>query len=277
MSGRCDTPAAMATLKWLAVLALVGYGGIVALLYFAQRAMMYLPDTARTPPAAAGLPDAEEVTLATANGERLIAWHVPPRGDKPLVIYFHGNGGALSLRAGRFKDLIADGTGLLALSYRGYGGSSGRPSEAGLLRDAAAAYAFAAARSPPERIVLWGESLGTGVAVAVAAEHPVGRIVLESPFTSAADIAASIYSFIPVRLIMKDQFRSDERIGRVTAPVLVLHGERDNIVPIAFGERLYALIRAPKRFVRLPGAEHNDHDQHGVVEIVRKFLAERFD
>lgn len=267
----------MAILKWLVVLALVFYGGLGVVLYFAQRAMMYLPDTTRTPPAAAGLPEAAEVTLDTSDGERVIAWHVPPRGDRPVVVYFHGNGGALNLRAGRFKDLIADGTGLLALSYRGYGGSTGRPSEAGLLRDAAAAYAFAAARYESARIVVWGESLGTGAAVAVAAERPVGRVILESPFTSAVDLAASIYFFMPVRLIMKDQFRSDERIGAVTAPVLVLHGERDGIVPIAFGERLYALIRSPKRFVRLPDAGHNDHDQHGAVEIVRKFLAERFD
>ncbi len=267
----------MVTLKWLVVLALVGYGGICAVLYFAQRALMYLPDTTRTPPAAAGLPEAEEIVLDSADGERVVAWHVPARGDKPVVLYFHGNGGALSLRAERFKALTRDGTGLVALSYRGYGGSTGRPTEAGLLRDAAAAYAFTAARYPAERIALWGESLGTGVAVALAAEKPVGRVILESPFTSAADIAASVYFFVPVRLLMKDQFRSDERIGRVTAPVLVFHGERDDIVPIRYGERLYGLIRSPKRFVRLPGAGHNDHDGYRAVEIVGKFLAERFD
>ena len=223
------------------------------------------------------MPQAEEVTLDTADGERVIAWHVPPRDDRPVVLYFHGNGGSLRMRAARFRALTGDGTGLLALSYRGYGGSTGRPSEAGLLRDAAAAYAFAAARYGSARIVLWGESLGTGVAVALAAERPVGRVILESPFTSAVDLAASIYFFVPVRLLMKDQFRSDERIGRVTAPVLVLHGERDTIVPIALGEQFYGLIRAPKRFVRLPDAGHNDHDAYGAVEVVRKFLAERLD
>lgn len=267
----------MTILKWLALLVLLGYGGVCALLYFAQRAMMYFPDTARTPPAAAGLPTAEEVVLDTADGERVIAWHVPPRGDKPVVVYFHGNGASLAVRGARFNTLTRDGTGLLALSYRGFGGSSGHPSEAGLLRDAAAGYQFAAARYKPERIVLWGESLGTAVAIAVAAERPVARIILESPFTSAADIAASTYFFVPVRLLMKDQFHSDERIGRVTAPILVMHGDRDDVVPIRFGERLYALIRSPKRFVRLSGANHNDHDQFGAMEAVRSFLAERFD
>jgi fermentation-respiration switch protein FrsA (DUF1100 family) len=163
----------------------------------------------------------------------------------------------------------------VALSYRGYGGSSGRPSESGLLADAGAAYAFALARYPAERIVLWGESLGTGVAVALAAEKPVARVILESPFSSAVDIAARRYWFVPVRWLMKDQFRSDLRVGKVAAPVLVLHGERDNVVPIALGERLYALVNAPKRFVRFPGAGHNDLGANGAVAAAKTFLAEK--
>ena len=123
------------------------------------------------------------------------------------------------------------------------------------MEDAEAAYAFAAARYPPERIALWGESLGSGVAVALAAEKPVGWVVLEAGFRSAADVGAGVYWYVPVRLLMKDQFRSDLRIGKVTAPVLMLHGDRDNIIPIALGERLYALINAPKRFVRFPAAD----------------------
>ncbi len=261
----------MTLLKWLFYAALV-YLGFVALLYVAQRKLMYLPDPARYAPAAVGLPAAEEAVLTTADGERIIVWHVPARGEKPVVIYFQGNGGGLNLRADRFRRLTADGTGLVALCYRGYGGSSGSPSEAGLIQDAEAAYAFATARYAPERIILWGESLGTGVAVALAAQKPVGRVLLESPFTSAAAIAAGAYPFVPVHLLMHDQFRSDERIGAVTAPTLVLHGAQDRIVPFAHGERLYGLIRAPKRLVRLPGADHNDHDQHGGLEAVRGFL-----
>ena len=161
------------------------------------------------------------------------------------------------------------------MSYRGYGGSTGRPTEAGLLEDAEAAYAFAAARYPPERIALWGESLGSGVAVALAAEKPVGRVVLEAGFSSAADVGAGVYWYVPVRLLMKDQFRSDLRIGKVTAPVLMLHGDRDNIIPIALGERLYALINAPKRFVRFPGGGHENLGLHGAIEAARQFLAEK--
>jgi fermentation-respiration switch protein FrsA (DUF1100 family) len=264
----------MASVKWLLIFGLIGYVAFVALLYFTQRSLQYFPERFRTPPAAAGLPEAEEAMLETADGERVIVWRVAPRGQSPVILYFHGNGGSLRWRIDRFRALTADGTGLVALSYRGYGGSSGRPSEAGLMEDAQAAYAFAAARYPPERIVVWGESLGSGLAVPLAAERPVGRLVLESPFTSAADVAAAMYWFVPVRWLMKDQFRSDLAIGKVTVPVLVLHGERDRVVPIGLGERLYALINAPKRLVRFPGAGHNDLGGYGAIEAAKRFFAE---
>src|SRR5262249_9660289 len=156
-------PRAMTLLKSLLVFGASLYLGILALMYFTQRSLMYFPETVRTAPADAGLPEAQEVVLDTADGERIIVWHVPPRDNKPVVLDFHGNGGALRYRAGpRYRPLVADGFGLVAVSYRGYGGSSGSPSEDGLLEDANAAYAFAKARYPAEGFVLWGESLGTG-------------------------------------------------------------------------------------------------------------------
>ena len=150
-----------------------------------------------------------------------------------------------------FASIIADGTGVVALSYRGYAGSSGQPSEHGLLQDAAAAYAFTTARYRADNIVVWGFSLGTGVAVALAAEQRIGRLILEAPYTSIADVAASAFWFAPVRLVMRDQFRSDaaHRAGQGSAAVM--HGARDPAIPVAFGERLFALANEPKRFVRL--------------------------
>jgi fermentation-respiration switch protein FrsA (DUF1100 family) len=262
----------MTLLKWLLV-PLCFYAGVLALMYVMQRSLQYFPETARTPPADAGLPQAEELTLTTADGERVIAWHVPARDGKPVVLYFHGNGGSLRMRANRFRTLTADGTGLVALSYRGYAGSTGSPTEAGLIADAEAVHSFALGRYGAERIVLWGESLGTGVAVAIAAKHPVARVLLQSPFTSAADIGAAAYPFLPVHWLMKDPFYSDRRIGDVSAPVLVLHGVLDRVVPIASGEKLYAMIRSPKRFVRIERAGHNDHDGFGEMDLVRGFIA----
>ena len=262
----------MPSWKWLLVFFTTGYLALVALMYVAQRGLMYFPETLRTAPADAGLAEAEEVTLDTPDGERVIVWHIPPRGDGPVWLYFHGNGGALRYRVDRFRELTAQGEGLVALSYRGYAGSTGRPSEAGLIADARAAYDFAAKRYGAERIVLWGESLGSGVALALAAEQPVARIVLEAPFLSAMDIAQGAYPFVPVRFLMKDTFRSDERIAQVTVPVLILHGARDRIIPIRFGERLHELVRGPKQFIRLPEAEHNDHEQFGATEMLRPFI-----
>jgi fermentation-respiration switch protein FrsA (DUF1100 family) len=264
----------MSGLKWIAVFA-AGYLGLAALMYFAQRALMYFPERVRTAPAAAGFAQAEEVTLDTADGERIIAWHVPPRGDKPVILYFHGNGGALRLRVDRFQRIATAGYGLLALSYRGYGGSSGTPSEAGLIEDARAAYAYAAERY--SGIVLWGESLGSGVAIALAAEKPVTRIILDAPYTAAVDVAAAVYWYLPVRLLMKDQFRSDQRIRQVKVPVLILHGEADSVIPIDYGERLFAMIPGKKRMVRFAGGDHVDLDRHGAMDAALKFLQEPLD
>ena len=262
------------SLKWLFLFAVAGYLALVALLYLAQRSLLYFPDPRRLDPVAAGLRQAEEVMLQSADGVRVSAWHVPAREGIPVVIYFQGNGGGLDLRADRFRKLTADGTGLLALNYRGYGGSGGSPSEAGIILDARAAYDFAAERYGADRIVLWGESLGTGVAVAIASEKPVTHVILDAPYSSTADIASDLYWFLPVRLLMKDQFRSDERIRNVKAPVLILHGEADDIIPIRYGERLLAMIPGEKRLVRFPHGYHVDLDRHGAMDVALKFLAE---
>ena len=263
----------MTVLKWLVALASIGYLGGLAALFLLQRSFLFpIPQALRTAPAAAGFPQAEEHLLTTDDGERVIVWHVPAKPGHPVVLYFHGNGDFLAGFFGRFRDLIADGTGIVALSYRGYAGSSGQPSEQGLLRDAAAAYAFTAARYSADRIVAWGFSLGSGVAVALAAEQPVAKLILEAPYTSIADVAASAFPVFPVRHVLRDPFYSDQRIGRVKAPLLIMHGARDPTIAIGFGERLFALAHEPKQFVRFAEGGHNDLDDYGAIETVRDFI-----
>ncbi len=250
------------------------YLGAAGVLYFGQRGMMYRPpDTTARTPASAGFPEASTIRIKTRDGEQLVAWFAPPRDDKPLVVFFHGNAEILAWRVERFKKLTEDGIGLLAVSFRGYAGSTGSPSEQGLLADGEAAYTFAAARYPANRIVLWGYSLGSGVAVQLAARHPVAKLVLEAPYTSTADVAAARYPFMPVRWLMHDQFHSIDYIKDVHAPLLVLHGGEDRVVPIAFGERLFAAANEPKRFVRFPEGGHVNLDHFGVTEIVRQFVS----
>jgi fermentation-respiration switch protein FrsA (DUF1100 family) len=263
----------MAVLKWLAILVAIGYLGGLGVLYFKKRSKLFpIPPVGRTPPAAAGFPEAEEHVLTTADGEKVIVWHVPAKPGHAVVLFFPGNGDFLAGRVSRFKGMISDGTGLVALSYRGYAGSSGRPSERGLLQDAAAAYAFAAERYQAERIVVWGFSLGTGVAVALAAEKPAGKLILEAPYTSTVDVAAALLRIVPVSLLLRDQFHSDQRITRVRTPLLMMHGESDPVIPIAFGERLFALAREPKQFVRFPGGGHDNLDDYGAIETARRFI-----
>jgi hypothetical protein len=263
----------MIVLKWTAIVALSVYLGGIAMLYLKQRDMLFpIPPVGRTPPAAAGLPEAEENVLTTDDGEKVIVWHVPAKPGRPVIVFFHGNGDYLAGRVSRFRSLISDGTGLVALSFRGYAGSTGSPSEAGLLKDAAAAYAFTATRYEASRIVAWGFSLGSGVAVAIAAEHPVAKLILEAPYTSTVDVAASIFPIVPVGLLMRDQFHSDRRIGRVKVPLLIMHGEADPVINIRFGERLFAMANEPKKFVRFPGGGHENLDEFGAIDTVRRFI-----
>jgi uncharacterized protein len=260
-------------LKWTTAAVFVGYVTLCVGLYAEQRKLVFPPLGPHISAKAAGLPEAQEILVPTSDGEKLIAWYVAPKGDKPLVVYFHGNGDTLSWRANRDRILTADGTGILAISYRGFEGSSGSPSESGFLLDAAAAYEFAATRVPADRIVAWGHSLGTGVAVHLAAERKLKALILEAPYTSVVDIAAMRYPFVPIRLLLKDQFHSDLLIGQVTAPVLVLHGELDDIIPIRYGRRLYELAHDPKRFVSFPQGGHLDLDEHGALAAVREFVS----
>lgn len=264
----------MIILKWLVILAALGYVGTLATLFFAQRSLIYpVPETRRTAPELVGFHQAEEHVLATSDGEKIILWHVSARVDRHVVLYFHGNGDSLAGLVGRFREITSDGIGLIAVSYRGYGGSSGTPSELGLLQDAAAAYNFALARYAFTQIVPWGFSLGSGVAVAVAADHRVGGLILEAPYTSITDIATTLFRWVPVRYLLKDRFRSDERIVRARAPLLIMHGGKDSTISIVFGEKLFALAHEPKQFARFPEAGHNDLDQFGAIETARHFIA----
>lgn len=265
----------MTLLRWaLGSLVLLYLAAVVAL-YLLQRSLLYpIPQAERTSPSAAGFPEAEEIVAETADGEHVILWHVPPKAGRPVVLFFHGNGDILAWRVPRFRALTSDGTGLVALSFRGYAGSSGRPTEQGLLQDGAATYDFAAARYAAARIVPWGYSLGSGVAVALAATRPVGALVLEAPYTSTVDVAAGAFPLFPVRLLMRDRFHSDRRIGELKAPLLVMHGERDTVIAASFGRRLYDLAPQPKRFVAFETGTHVDLDAQGALGIVQRFLGE---
>ncbi|MGL4286150.1 MAG: alpha/beta hydrolase [Phreatobacter sp.] len=263
-------------MKWLITIAMVlgiGYAALCATMWSTQRRLLYFPNGEVASPATLGLP-ARAISRTTADGVTIGMWWIAPRGDKPVVVHMHGNGGNLSYWAPVFADLAAAGYGVLALSYRGYGGSQGAPSEAGLIMDGQAAYAAARELAPGARIVLFGDSLGTGVATALAAERPIAALVLNAPFTAVEDRAAELFRFLPVRWLITDRFLSRERIGQVKAPILIVHGDNDATIPIAHGQRLFALAPEPKRFVGIAGGGHNDLWSRGGREAVLAFLGE---
>jgi uncharacterized protein len=232
------------------------YAALVIGLFVGQRKILFRCDAAEVDPATLGL-KAEILRLKTEDGETLLAWRVPPAPGRPLILYFHGNAGGLDLRVERFRAIAKVGMGFLAIEYRGYASSTGSPSERGLKLDGEAAYAAAVASGvAPERIVALGESLGSGVAVALAARHNLGALVLDSPYSSIVDVAASAYWFVPVRALLRDPFRNDLLIGTIHTPTLIVHGSKDVVVPIRFGEKLFGLANPPKDFWRVEGAAH---------------------
>jgi fermentation-respiration switch protein FrsA (DUF1100 family) len=265
----------MEGLKWLGLTAVIGYVLLVGLMYAYQRNLTFLRQPNRRSPVESGFPEAREQVLSTDDGERIVTWLCPPTEERrPLFLMFLGNGDNLGVAAPNLRAMTLDGSGVLAVGYRGYSGSTGEPSETGLTHDAEAAYRLARSVVPARRIVLFGYSLGSGVAVPLAARHEVGAIVLFAPFASAVAIAARQYPYLPVRLLMKDQFRSMDVIAGVSVPILVVHGDRDTGVPISSGRTLFEAAPEPKRFVEFADGDHFTLFQRGGIQAIRDFLDE---
>jgi uncharacterized protein len=247
----------MQTLRLILILLAIGYLAIAATMFLFQRQLQYFPTQRAPMPDGVGLTDVQLAALATPDGETLVMWYAPAAPGKPTILFFHGNAGEIADRAARFSVYRAKGYGAAFLSYRGFGGSTGSISETGLMTDAQTAYDWLLAKGvTPENIALIGESLGTGVAVQLAAQQPVGAVILEAPYAAAVDVAAGLYGWLPVRWLMKDQFRSTDHIAKVTAPLLILHGTEDRVIPFAMGQHLFAAANEPKQFIAMVGAGH---------------------
>jgi uncharacterized protein len=227
------------------------------LTYAFQRSMQYHPNDKVIEPDALGLSDVNRVTLDTPDGEKIMAWYRKASAGRPTIVYFHGNAGGLSNRSEKIRYFISRDFGFLGVSYRGFEGSTGSPSEAGFMADANTAYDWLVAQGvAADRIMLLGESLGTGVAVQLAASKPVRALALEAPYANAVDVAGAAYWYFPTSLLMKDQFRSADYIRQVTAPLLIIHGTSDQLIPLAQGEKLFQKANEPKRMIPLDNKGH---------------------
>lgn len=241
-----------------------------------QRRLIYFPSRGPMVPVAAVMSGGEDVVLETEDGLRLGAWFLPAPGG-PAVLICNGNAGDRALRAPLAAALHSAGLSVLLFDYRGYGGNPGRPSEQGLAADARAARAYLAARPDVDsgRITYFGESLGAAVAVRLAVESPPAALVLRSPFTSLTDVGRLHYPWLPVAAVLTDRYPSISRVAQVAAPLLVIAGDRDTLVPAELSQRLYERAREPKQFVLVLGADHNSIqllDGAQMIDAIVRFL-----
>jgi uncharacterized protein len=258
---------------WLVGVPLIAYLLVLACLYVFQRQLLYFPDRSRPPLGSLAQLGVREAELTTADGLSLRSWYLPAHSGRPVILYFHGNGGNISHRADRLRRFAREGYGVLMPEYRGYGGNPGEPTEAGFYQDARAAYDFLQRDGVAAgRIVLYGESLGTGVAVYLAASQQVGGLILESPYTSVAGVAQYHYPFVPAALLVWDRFDSLSRISQIKAPILVLRGGQDLIVPGRFSQALFDAAPEPKETWFAPEAGHEELDGFGALNAVVAFI-----
>lgn len=243
----------------------------LTLIAASANSLIYHPHAERVAP---NFAETEAVSIETQDGERLVAWYRAPMEGQPVFLFFDGNAGRPEIWGGRWRRVAETGAGFLAVYYRGYSGSTGQPSERGLHIDARAGYDWLIAHNyAPRDIVIHGFSLGSGVAVRLAAERPARALILEAPFTGVDDVAAA--HFTPFsRFLIRDGFRSREWIGRVEMPVLIVHGDQDSVIPFTQGERLYALAHEPKQFVRMVGSDHATLVRDGIYAHIAAFLVE---
>lgn len=216
----------------------------------------------------------KEISITTEDGLSLLAWYCPPPHAKaPVMLFLHGNAGSIWHRADKVLPYIEGGMGMLLLEYRGYGGNPGSPTEEGLYQDARAALQFLTSQQISlDRITLYGESLGSGVAVELARHFPVATVILEAPYTSITDIAQKRFPFFPVKWLTLDQFRSLDKIPFLTMPLFILHGDEDEVVPFTHGQALFSAARAEKDAFWAPGIGHNNLYEAGAASQVLQFL-----
>lgn len=252
------------------------YAALVLAAFLNQRNMMYFPDRARTLPGQSGVGDMQVVSAVTQDGLQLEGWYKPPADpQKPVIVFFHGNAGGLYGRGFKARPFLDSGYGFLFGEYRGFSGNPGKPTQNGLFADARAWTKWLADNGMPiERTVFFGESLGTGIAVRMAAEFPdAAALVLEAPYTSMADVAGFHYGYLPAKYLTLDRYDSLSVIGGVKPPLLVLHGEMDSVVPFSMGKTLYEAANPPKEFAAYERTGHVGIFDRGGAERIMDFLA----
>ena len=241
-----------------------------------QRRLLYRVDTRHVSPREAGLHGVGELRIEAPDGAMIVAWYGKAKAGQPTLLYFHGNGGSLAERKPRIERFMNQGWGVFMMTYRGYGGSTGEPTETDNIADAVRAYdRLVSLGVPAKDIVLYGESLGTGVASRVALQRRAAGLILDAPYTSIPDVGAREFWYVPVRLLLRDRYETARIINKVDVPLLIIHGALDETVPVEMARELFRRAQQPKTLVVLPNGGHSDLyvNGNGGLEAVRAFLA----
>jgi len=257
---------------WIVILVLT-YAVFIVALGLIQQKFIYFPDPAKFVPEEWALKELKPLEVKTTDGLALTSWYSSPRkSGKFTIVFFQGNAGHLGYRNYKVRPWLDAGYGVLMIGYRGFG-NPGMPSEKGFYQDARAAIEALRAKGVPNKaFVFYGESMGTGVAVQMATEYDASGLILESPYTSVPDVGADRYPMVPVRFLLHDKYDSLSKIGNVRMPLLLLHGEMDQVVPIKFGKQLFAAANEPKQAEFVTEAGHNDVYNLRIQEVVLNFI-----
>ncbi len=262
-------------LKYTEILTLILvaiYLSAAGYLYINQRNIMYLPTADMKHPSFYGLSGTKEIKIKTDDNVKITLWYKPATYGEKTLVYFQGNNGNLSYRTDKIKSFINHGFGIMAVSYRGYGNSEGKPSEEGLYKDARSSIDYLIKHNiNVSNLVFYGESLGSGIAVQMGTEYSAHAVILESPYTSVTDVAQERYPIIPVKTLIKDHFDSKSKIKNVKAPILIMHGYKDTVVPIAQGKSLFALANAPKEGKFFKEYNHTSFDYDVLASNTKEF------
>lgn len=250
------------------------YVALAVSLYAWQRDLLYHPFGHSGPPRAVGVPEMRVQPVETADGLTIQGWYAAPsRTGAPTVVLYQGNTGTTAMRAFKARVLLDAGLGVWLAGYRGFDGNPGVPTEEGLYSDARAVLDWLDRNgTSSNQVVVYGESLGTGVAVQMAAERDMAAVVLESPYTSVPDIASLRYPLMPVHWLAVDRFDSIAKVGRIRAPLLITHGEQDTVIPVMLARQLFEQAPGPKEAVFLPRAGHLDMYAWGVGKVIVGFI-----
>lgn len=255
--------------------AILFYCAMLIFLFVSQRNMMYFPGGPRENIGMLTDITPEIINLQSAPDIQFDAWHWPARDNMPTLVFFHGNGQAYQFWVNKMMLFHRQGYGIYFTDYRGYGGVNGKPTELGIYEDARAhldAF-FKKTNIPSNKLIYFGESLGTGVTTQMATEFPPKAIIYESAYSATSDVAKGRYWMFPVDLLMKDQFRSIDKIKDLTMPKLFIHGDKDFVVPIRYGHALYDAAPEPKQWITIENSGHNNLYDNGAQLHISEFLS----